>query len=219
MGPPLFIVMKGVDYLDVNSLGAAGEQDVFSSIDPLTAASPGPSSRTPELDESIDIARGMRELVQSIEADPYVDGPVFGWYEEFTNAWLPFNDVLMVQGAERTGGCDVGSATVVSSSWADNDGNINNSSECDRLHQVRKRKIALCNALRSFLTDSAEGEPFKHDVVLRFDHGSDALIQTNLSSSTPALSFMKRSSSPSVSYYEEEANSPPCAVAIARLRT
>ena len=47
MGPPLFIVVKGVDYF--------GRR------------------------RDTDVARGMRELVKSIEADPYVDGPVYGW--------------------------------------------------------------------------------------------------------------------------------------------
>lgn len=202
MGPPLFIVMKGVDYLDAKSLGSTSPPDLSTSS-------------IPELEghESVDVARGMRELMKSIEADPYVDGPVFGWYEEFANAWLPFNDnVLTIQGAE-TGGCDVGS------SIADDDNNISIAECDDRVPRgsALQRKTALCNALRSFLTDSAEGEPFKHDVVLRFDHGSDALNTTALSSSSgSAIPFSSTSASVS---YKDAAESPPCEVVIARLRT
>jgi hypothetical protein len=53
------------------------------------ASSPGvPASVSSRADDRIDVARGMRELVDSLEADPYVDGAVFGWYEAGS---YPFN--------------------------------------------------------------------------------------------------------------------------------
>jgi Niemann-Pick C1 protein len=86
MGPPVFIVIKGVDYFGANRAG-------------------------------VDAA--MRELTRRVENDAHVDGPVFGWYDAFVDGWLPFNAGV---GADD------------------------------------------CDALRIFLNDAPEGEPFKHDV-------------------------------------------------------
>jgi hypothetical protein len=154
MGPPLFIVVKGVDFLDYAS------------------------SSNSNVPAGIDVARGMQELVKSIEADPYVDGPVFGWYEEFTNAWLPFNEV-------EAESCSSGS-----------------SDSCDS----EKRKM-FCENLDTFLTDSAEGEPFKHDVVLRTSPSSEMFVNSSRTSLFDAEPIV------------EEEEVPPCEVVIAQLRT
>ena len=139
MGPPLFIVIKGVDFLKDSTLS-------FSHN--VGTVSPQPFGA----DESVfDVAKGMRELVLRVEADPYVDGPVFGWYEEFAHVWLPFNQARVNNSCPRTTPATDADTTMNSFS-----GTLN---RCNA-------EVKVCAALEMFLNDSVEGRAFQNDVVI-----------------------------------------------------